>query len=180
MLDPTIWVKSTKHTHTHTNKAFCTVAHSSRGQYCAPKPFRGAASRKMTPCCPHSPQPRLVTPVSQGPAEDPIPLGLPLTPHYLPGPNVNGAPHRGQWGPRNVGKKCHKALWQLKSDPLTSSTGPTGPFHVDIVCPNKSNHALIRFITKVRRSVEYLGPRYLDWRRPKVFFFLIAFIYIHF
>ena len=82
------------HAHTHTRRQsplYCLPhQHSSRGQYCAPKPFRGAASRKMTPCCPRSPQPRLVTPVSQGPAEGPIPLGLPLTPHYLPGPNVNG------------------------------------------------------------------------------------------
>ncbi|XP_037536589.1 cyclin-H [Nematolebias whitei] len=43
----------------------------------------------MTPCCPRSPLPRLVTPVSQGPAEGPMPPGLPLTPLYLLGPNVN-------------------------------------------------------------------------------------------
>ena len=79
------------HTHTHKQSPLYCLPHqySSRGQYCAPKPFRGAASRKMTPCCLCSPQPRLVTPVSQGPAEGPMPPGLPLTPLYLPGPNVN-------------------------------------------------------------------------------------------
>ena len=93
------------HTHTHTDKALCTVFHSSRGQYCAPKPFRGAASRKMTPCCPWSPQPRLVTPVSQGPAEGPIPQGLPLTPHYLPGPNANGGSSPWTMGAAERGKE---------------------------------------------------------------------------
>lgn len=86
------------HTHMHTHAQTKPFIQSSTPtlllgpilQYCAPKPFRGAASRKMTPCCPRSSQSRLVTPVSQGPAEGPTPLGLPLTPLYLPGPNVNG------------------------------------------------------------------------------------------
>lgn len=101
-------------THTHTDKALCTALHSSRGQYRAPKPFRGAASRKMTPCCLRSPPPRLVTPVSQGPAEGPIPLGLPLTPHYLRGPNVNGGSSPRTMGATKRGKEMSQGSLTTK------------------------------------------------------------------
>ncbi|KAK5871336.1 hypothetical protein PBY51_004221 [Eleginops maclovinus] len=71
----------------------------------------------MTPCCPRSPQPRLVTPVSQGPAEGPMPLGLPLTPHYLPGPNVNGGS-----SPRTIG--AGKRGKEMSQGSLTTKVRP--------------------------------------------------------
>ena len=79
-------------THTLTHKGLCAVFHTSTppgANTVLQSPLEGQQAGKWPHAVPRSPWPRLVTPVSQGPAEGPMPPGLPLTPHYLPGPNVN-------------------------------------------------------------------------------------------
>ncbi|CAL8346700.1 unnamed protein product [Lota lota] len=101
----------------------------------------------MTPCCPHSALPRLLTPVSQRLAKRGVPPGLPLTPYHLPGPNVNASSSLWTMRAQRRGKEMSQGSLTGQDRPLEPGlpTPRDGPYLVPFRPPHLGGEKRGRF-----------------------------------
>lgn len=134
------------HTQTHTHtltltwKTLWTIFHTSTplgANTVLQSSLEGQQAGKWPHAVPARLSPALLRPFPRDPLWAQCPQAS-LSRHSTSrGQTLTGAPCCGQWLLGDVGKKCHKGLWQPKFDPLTLRDGPTGPLYVNTGCQIK-------------------------------------------